>query len=245
MPETDHPNVAIVTGGSSGVGRATAPLLAAAGYHVALAARSADKLEQAAEETRAAAAEGVKVLAIPTDVTDHDAVNRLVEATVESFGGVTALCNVAGHAPLGPIQSITSDEWSKCIDVNLSSVIYTTQAVWKPMRKTGGTIVNVSSMASIDPFKGFAMYAAAKIGVNMFTKATADEGARPGIKAVCLAPGAIETPMLRQNFNEKVIHPDHALDPSEFGQIIVDLVTGARDYTPGETLVVEAPKPVA
>ncbi|MEO0965486.1 MAG: SDR family oxidoreductase [Planctomycetota bacterium] len=245
MPETNPPNAAIVTGGSSGVGRATAPLLAAAGYHVALAARSADKLEQAAEETRAAAAEGVQVLAIPTDVTDHDAVTALVDRTVAELGGVTALCNVAGHAPLGPIPSITSDEWQKCIDANLSSVIFTTQAVWKPMQKTGGTIVNVSSMSSIDPFKGFAMYAAAKIGVNMFTKCTAEEGARRGIKAVCLAPGAIETPMLRQNFNEKVIHPDHALDPAEFGQIIVDLVLGARDYNPGETLVVEAPKPVA
>ncbi|MEM9252530.1 MAG: SDR family oxidoreductase [Planctomycetota bacterium] len=244
MPETDSLNVAIVTGGSSGVGRATAPLLAAAGYHVALAARSADKLEQAVDEARAAAADGVRVIAVPTDLTDQDAVTALVDRAVAELGGVTALCNVAGHAPLGPIQSITADEWRKCVDINLTSVVYTTQAVWKPMRKTGGTIVNVSSMSSIDPFKGFSMYAAAKIGVNMFTKCTADEGKRRGIKAVCLAPGAIETPMLRQNFNEKVIHPDHALAPAEFGQIIVDLVLGTRDYTPGETLVVEAPKPV-
>ncbi|MEO0588887.1 MAG: SDR family NAD(P)-dependent oxidoreductase, partial [Planctomycetota bacterium] len=182
MPDNAPHKVAIVTGASSGVGRATAKLLAAAGYHVAAAARSEDKLQAAADDARAAAPDGINVLAIPTDITDPASVQALVDQTVDQLGGVTALCNVAGQAPLGPIQSITPDAWRSCVDTNLSSVVYTTQAVWKPMRKTGGTIVNVSSMASVDPFKGFAMYAAAKVGVNLFTKCTADEGTKLHIK---------------------------------------------------------------
>jgi len=241
MPDNDSPHVAIVTGASSGVGRQTARRLAAAGYHVALAARSKDKLDEAVKEAKADAAEGVNVIAVHTDVTDADAVANLVETTVEKLGGLTALCNCAGYAPLCPIQAIKPDDWQQCIQVNLSSIVYTTQAAWKPLKSNGGTIVNVSSMASIDPFKGFAMYAAAKVGVNMFTKATADEGNKAGIKAVCLAPGAIETPMLRSNFSEKAIPKKNALDPGEFAQIIVDLVTGDRDFEPGETLVVESP----
>jgi NAD(P)-dependent dehydrogenase (short-subunit alcohol dehydrogenase family) len=241
MPEHDSPPVAIVTGGSSGVGRQTGRLLAAAGYAVALAARSEDKLDEAVAEAQADAADGARVIAVPTDVTDPDAVDRLIERVIDELGGLHALCNVAGDAPLCPIHAIEPDAWRRCVDVNLSAIVYTTRAAWEPLKKQGGTIVNVSSMASIDPFKGFAMYAAAKVGVNMFTKATADEGSNAGIKAVCLAPGAIETPMLRANFSENAIPRANALDPADLAQIIVDLITGARDYQSGETLVVESP----
>jgi len=134
---------------------------------------------------------------------------------------------------------------SQVIDTNLTSVVHLTAAVWPHLRKSdehaGGVIVNVSSMASFDPFPGFALYAAAKIGVNMFTLCTGREGAEHGIRAVCIAPGAVETSMLRGLFDESVIPPDKALSPDAVAACIADCITGRRDYESGETIEFASP----
>ena len=161
---------------------------------------------------------------------------------METFGRIDALANVAGSAPLQPIPRIKDADLDECLAVNLKSVIYTTRAVWPAFKQQkSGAIVNVSSMASVDPFTGFNMYAAAKAGVNLFTKATADEGKRLGIRAFAVAPGAIETPMLRANFPAKVIPEANALDPILVAGVIRDLLTGARTAEPGETLLLPSP----
>ena len=132
-----------------------------------------------------------------------------------------------------------------CIAVNLKSVIYLTRAVWPTFKAQkdagGGAICNVSSMATKDPFPGFNVYAAAKAGVNLFTKATADEGKRINVTAAAVAPGAIETPMLRANFPEKTIPTDKTLDPLTVAGVIRDVLTGAREFEPGETIFLPSP----
>jgi NAD(P)-dependent dehydrogenase (short-subunit alcohol dehydrogenase family) len=234
--------VVVVTGAGSGVGRDTAIVLAEAGYNVVLVSRTESALQATAELARSEAAAGVEIDILPADVSQPDSAHRIVQHTLERFGRIDALANVAGAAPLMPIDRITPDAWRACIDTNLSAIVLLTAAVWPAFRKQRrGIIVNVSSMASIDPFPGFAMYAAAKIGVNLFTRCTADEGRKFGVKAVCIAPGAIETPMLRQNFNETVLPPDKCLDPMDLAAAIRDCITGARDFVSGETIVMNSP----
>ena len=233
--------VAIVTGASSGVGRSTAVMLGAAGYDVVLVGRDVKRLEEAAamvrDERRDAA-----TLTLSVDLSDAQATRAIVDRTLETFGRVDAIANVAGRAQSCPIERITDQEWRLTIDTNVSCVMHLTSAAWPAFRKqNAGVIVNVSSLASIDPFPGFAMYAPAKAALNMFTLVTAREGAAIGVKAVTIAPGAIETPMLRSLFSEKTLPTENTLDPDEVAAVIVDCVTGKRAFAVGE--VIQLPSP--
>ncbi|MEM1027245.1 MAG: SDR family oxidoreductase [Planctomycetota bacterium] len=239
---TESSKVAIVTGAGSGVGRDTAMLLAEAGYAVVLVGRTEAKLQDSIELIREEVENASELLAIPTDLTDPAAVQALIDTTVEKLGRIDALANVAGSAPLQPIERIEDNTLDACLAANLKSVIHTTRACWKTFKaQKSGVVVNVSSMASIDPFRGFNIYAAAKAGVNLFTKATADEGDRINLRAYAVAPGAIETEMLRENFSTKAIPEANALDPILVAGLIRDLITGARDAENGSTLPLPSP----
>jgi len=227
---------AIVTGAGSGVGRATAIQLAERGYRVALVARTEEKLKETQSRI------GDAAIVLPADLTDAQACHKVVSDTVEQLGQLDVLVNVAGSAPLQPIERITPDIWQQCVDINLSAVVHLTAAAFPVFRKQkSGFIANVSSMASIDPFPGFNIYAAAKVGVNLFTKATADEGQKRGINAVAIAPGAIETQMLRDNFKEKLIPKDKTLSPEQVATVLVECICGEREFEPGETLALPSP----
>lgn len=229
--------VAIVTGAAGGVGGEVATLLAAAGYDLALVGRTASTLEATRDRIAAASGE-VKVVVIPADLTDPDAAAAVVERTVIELGRLDALANIAGVVKSVPIARTDYATWRTVIDGNLTSLVMLTAAAMPHLKKSGegATVVNVSSMASIDPYPGLAMYAAAKAGVNLFTLATGREMAAFGGRAMCIAPGAIETPMLRGIFNEKAVPPDAAMDPAEVAQAIVDCLTGERGFDNGETI---------
>ncbi len=231
---------AIVTGASSGIGRAACLLLAREGFNLALVARRRDQLDATAAEAKRL--NGLtRCLVLPIDLRDEQAVGALVVKAEAEFGRVHALVNVAGSAPLLPIERVTP-EIGDCLDANLSYVVAMTAAAWPMFRRQGGgMIVNVSSMASIDPFEGFAIYAAAKAGLNMFTLATGREGQSIGVRAVAIAPGCVETPMLRQNFGTDVVPPNQALAPESVAKVIVDCVVGRRAFKPGETILVPSP----
>lgn len=238
----DATKTAIVTGAGSGIGLAVASQLASAGFNVALAGRTTSKLKAAAaaiQDERDVPAE--RLLVAPADIADADACARLVAQAVETFGRLDALVNVAGYAAQVAIDRIDEAEWRRMIDTNLTSVVLLTAAAWPHLKKQGGVIVNVSSMASIDPFPQFAMYAAAKAGVNLFTHCTAVEGKPLGIRAVAVAPGAVETGMLRAMFSEKMLPADKTLDPTEVAAVICDCITGNRAFEPGETIQLPSP----
>lgn len=233
---------AIVTGAGSGVGRATALALAAAGYNVTLVARRAETLAETARLIAAQQGNAARALPLAADLADPAACGTIVARTLTAFGRLDAIANVAGYAQSCPIEKITPEEWRKTIDTNLSYVMYLTAAAWPTFKEQRrGIIVNVSSMASFDPFPGFAMYAPAKAALNMFTLITAREGGPLGIRAVAVAPGAIETPMLRALFNEKILPMDKTLTPDSVAAVIRDCVTGARAFTPGETIAFPSP----
>jgi len=240
MP-TDEQPVAIITGAGSGVGRALALILAKSGYRVALAARTEADLEHTAALIREQTPDA-QTLVVPTDVGEPAAAQTLVDAAVGHFGRVDALANVAGSAPLQPIPRITDDGLRQTLAVNFESVVYLTRACWPIFkRQNSGVVANVSSKASVDPFTGFNMYGAAKAAVNLFTRATADEGKRIGVKAYCIAPGAIETGMLRAAFSEKILPHEKTLAPEEVAQAVADCITGESTVENGETFVMDSP----
>jgi len=233
--------IAVITGAGSGVGRDLAILLAEAGYACVLAARTRSQLDETASLIGSELPDA-RTLVVPTDVADAQQCASLVQQTLDTFGRVDALANVAGYAPLQPIPKISDDGLRQVFAINFDSVVYLTRACWPVFQQQKyGVVCNVSSMGAFDPFTGFNIYGAAKAAVNIFTKATADEGRKIGVKAYAIAPGAIETPMLRANFGEKLIPASKTLDPAQVASAIRDCLTGATDIKSGETRQMPSP----
>lgn len=234
MNESETP-VVIITGAGSGVGRGLALLMAESGYACVLAARTKSALESTAALI-AAEHPAAQTLVMPTNVSDSAQVQALIDAALEAFGRIDALANIAGYAPLQPIPRIEDETLRKVTAVNFDAVVYATRAVWPTFKaQKSGVVCNVSSMGAFDPFTGFNIYGAAKAAVNIFTKATADEGKRLNVNAYAIAPGAIETPMLRANFSEKAIPAEGTLDPMDVATAIRDCLMGKTDTKSGET----------
>jgi NAD(P)-dependent dehydrogenase (short-subunit alcohol dehydrogenase family) len=234
-------STAIVTGAGTGIGRATALRLAKKGFAIALVGRTAATLEAVAKEIRSLGGES---MAVAADVSAWEAVERLVREVVERWGRIDILVNAAGFAPSVPLAELDPKLWHEILNVNLSSTFYTTRAVWPVMQrqhaanKSTGVIVNISSMAAKDPFPGLGAYAVAKIGVNMLTLASAREGDAAGIRVVAIAPGAVETQMLRKLVDEKSLGREQVLDPDDIAAAVVDAVDGSLRYSSGETIYV-------
>ena len=137
--------VAVVTGASSGIGEATALMLAEAGAKVTIAARREEKLNALKEKIEK---DGVSALVVPTDVTDKDAVEKMIRETKEKFGSVDILINNAGIMPLSFMKNLKTDEWEKMVDVNIKGVLNTIGATLPIMQEQkNGHIINISSVA--------------------------------------------------------------------------------------------------
>lgn len=234
----DERQVAIVSGAGSGVGRSCVRLLSEAGWRVVLVGRTESKLIQVAEEFALTDA-----MVMDTDVSDFEAVEDLMEDVGSQMGRLDAILNVAGYVSQTEIKDMTPKVWCDTIDINLSAVMYMVRFGWDLLAKQGGVVGNVSSMASVDPFPGFAGYAAAKVGVNMLTTMIAREGEAVGIKSVGVAPGAVETAMLRGMFDEEMIPGDQTLSPDQVAELLVSCVTGEREYENGRTMTIQAGDP--
>jgi NAD(P)-dependent dehydrogenase (short-subunit alcohol dehydrogenase family) len=225
--------VSVVTGGGSGVGLATALSRGRSGGRVVICGRDARKLEAARRrilDHGAAACESVTL-----DLANAEGPDRLVELAADRFGRIDLLVNSAAVAPRAHFTSITDASFDDCLAVNVAAVFRTTRAVWPVMeRQGGGVIVNVSSLASIDPYPGFEVYGASKAWVNLFTEATAREGVRINIFVFALCLGAVETPMLRRAFPE--FAADQTLDPNAVAEFIERLCDPAMQHASGQSL---------
>lgn len=223
---------AIITGAGRGIGRATAVRLAADGCRLALVSRSAGELAETARLCGGA-------LVTPADVCDPDAVGSVVRRAEREFGRVDALVHCAGLAPLRPIDQLTPDLWRATIDTNLSAAYYFCRLLWPLWRKQGGaTAVLVSSEAARDPFNGFAAYGAAKAGLNVFGLALAREGAAIGVRVHTVAPGAVETAMLRALMTPEQYPAEKTLGPADVADVIAQCVRGELRYASGEVIYV-------
>jgi NADP-dependent 3-hydroxy acid dehydrogenase YdfG len=182
--------VIIITGASSGLGEATARLLAAHGAKVMLTARREDKLEKIAASIKD---DGGTASFRVVDVTDRDAVKELAEATKKEFGSVDVLVNNAGLMPLSPIDALKTDEWEQMVDVNIKGVLNGIAAVLPMMREQkSGHIINLSSVAGHKVFPGGAVYCATKFAVRAISEGIRLES-RGEIRATNISPGAVDT----------------------------------------------------
>jgi len=180
----------IITGGSEGVGAATARAFANAGANLLLVARTRRKLEAIAEELRSR----TKVEIVPMDVADADACSNLLRKAEYEFGAVHILVNNAGYHQRGPVETVAADDLGKMIDVNLKAPIVLSRMAIPYLREAGeGAIVNVGSLAGRTPVPDAAAYSASKSGLRAFTYALAEELKGSGIKLAVLSPGPIST----------------------------------------------------
>lgn len=222
--------VCLITGAGRGIGAATAEELDRLGWRLALISRTASELQSVC-------ARCADAISIEADVTRSTEVQRAVEAAMAAFGRIDAAVNCAGSAPLAPIETTTDEQFREAIDANLAHVFYVTRALWPHFkRQKSGCIVNLSSFSSRDPFNGFGAYAAAKAGINLFSLVASREGAADGIRVHVVAPGAVETQMLRQNFSENVLPAGKTLAPSAVAKVIAQIVAGDLACTSGEII---------
>jgi NAD(P)-dependent dehydrogenase (short-subunit alcohol dehydrogenase family) len=222
--------VALITGASRGIGRATVLELHARRYRVVAVARSESALNDLVRERAG-------MLALPADVTDVDQVDRIVSRTVDHFGRLDAVIHCAGLAPQVSVEQMSPAQWREVIDTNLSAAFYLARASWPVFRRqNSGVIVNLSSLAARDPFPGFAAYASAKAGLHLLGLVMAREGQAIGVRVHTLALGAVETEMFRAIMTEARFGRDKTLDPADVARTIAACVTGELRYTSGEVI---------
>ncbi|MBL8880198.1 MAG: SDR family oxidoreductase [Phycisphaerales bacterium] len=221
----------VITGASRGIGLATAVRFARSGYNVVGVARTEAALDQARKKIEPL---GAKWLGVAADLSEPNSAKSCVEATVRHFGGIDVLVNNAGIAPLAKITDMNDRSYSECVELNCGSVFRMTRASWDVLAAARGTIVNVSSVASTDPFPGFAVYGACKAWVNVFTKACAEEGRPLGIRVVGVAPGAVETEMLRQHF--PAFPTEQTLGADDVAAMVEAVTHDAFQYATGHTV---------
>jgi 3-oxoacyl-[acyl-carrier protein] reductase len=195
--------VALVTGGSRGLGRAIALDLAAQGHDVAVTARSHADAQAAADVIVRAHPSG-RAHAVPLEVTDAASVARAVAVVADALGPITVLVNNAGIQRLGGVLEQTEADWNAVIGTNLTGAFLVAQAVARRMveQGSGGSIVNIASAAGLIPFAGRPAYAAAKAGLIMLTRSFALELAPHRIRVNAVAPTFVETDLGRQTLDQ-------------------------------------------
>ncbi|MCB0217024.1 MAG: 3-oxoacyl-[acyl-carrier-protein] reductase [Caldilineae bacterium] len=184
--------VALVTGSSRGIGRAIAERLAADGFAVVVNCRS--RVEEAEAVVAGIEAAGGRAIAVQADVTQGDAVLRLVETAIERFGRLDLLVNNAGITRDGLLMRMKDEDWDLVLETNLRSVFLVSRAVLRPMmRQRAGRIVNITSISGLGGNAGQCNYSAAKAGIVGFTKSLAKEAGSRGITVNAVAPGYVPT----------------------------------------------------
>ncbi|BBD54255.1 SDR family oxidoreductase [Planktothrix agardhii] len=184
---------ALITGASSGIGRATAIAFAKAGIDIALVSRQKDRLESVAKEARNL---GVEAKAFPLDLAKVEQVHTQIDSIVAAFGSVNILVNNAGMGYTGDLIETSLADWQKVIDLNLTSVFQCIKGVLPGMRDQGsGTIINVVSIAGLQVFPNWGAYCVSKFGLMALSKTLNIEERANGIRVTALCPGSVNTPI--------------------------------------------------
>jgi NAD(P)-dependent dehydrogenase (short-subunit alcohol dehydrogenase family) len=187
--------VAVITGGGTGIGLATARLFAQSGYYVIITGRDAKRLKRAADNI---SKKNGQVTAIACDVRDPASVNRLFSEIGKRHASIDVLVNNAGVAhTLAPVDQLPVETWKDVIDTNLTGMFLITRAAL-PLMRAGGTIVNNLSVAAVQPFAGMSAYNASKYGALGFTHALREDLRKRGIRVLALLPGATDTEIWSQ-----------------------------------------------
>ena len=210
--------VVIITGASEGIGLATARIFSAEGSIVVLAARSADRLNELADELHR---QGRKALPLPTDMRQPDAVNRLIETAFRQYGRIDVLINNAGQAASGTVAEIDPDDFRKILELNVFGALSAIQAVIPKMRNGGGgLIINISSMVTKMHLPGLSAYAASKAALNMLSETARVELAPENIRVVTVYPRITATDFGKHSLGNRRAHETQRAEAPK--NVIVD-----------------------
>ena len=240
---------AIITGGTSGIGRATGLLFAREGARIVLVGRDKPKGDSALEEIRK---EGGEAIFVSADVSKSSEVKRIVEAAIQKYGRIDILFNNAGVNPTGTAENTSEEVWDRVIGINLTGVFLCSKYVIPHMLKQGrGVIINTGSANSFMAWENEVAYDASKGGVLMFTKATALDYAKKNIRVNCICPGLIITPLVQKMWDEspdakkaeeQMIkkHPmKRAGLPAEIARVALFLASDDSSYITGAAIPVD------
>ena len=236
--------VALVTGGSRGIGRAIVEELSGSGYHVAFTYRSGEK--EAADLTRSLSEQGISVLSVPADVRDYERAGEVVKEVGSRFGPIDLLVNNAGIKRDAALFRMKPEDWQEVIDTNLGGMFNYSQTVIYGMIKRGsGAIINIGSVSAKMGLPGQTNYAASKAGMIGFTRSLSKEVARFNIRVNAVAPGFIQTEML-DDLPEKARKKMSAQipmgspgSPGDVAQAVVFLAGEGSHYITGQVLQVD------
>jgi NAD(P)-dependent dehydrogenase (short-subunit alcohol dehydrogenase family) len=208
--------VAVVTGGSRGIGYSIAEAFIAEGVSVVITGRDAAALESAVAKL------GPKAHGARADVRDPAQATAAVDKAVERFGGLDILINNAGVGVFSPVAEMTADQWRQVIETNMGGVFFCCHAALPHLRRRGGGwIINISSLAAKNPFVGGAAYCASKAGLNAFTEALMQEVRYDNIRVSSVMPGSVAT-----GFGGRGAagHEDWKIAPEDVAELVVDLL---------------------
>jgi len=219
--------VALVTGGSRGIGLAIAQALVAEGVHVAVTGRSEGPLSAARPLIEKAGPGSVETL--KADVRRYDDVERATRATVERFGGLDILINNAGVGIFADVADMTPVQWAEIIDTNLTGVFNACHTALPHLRRRGGGfIVNISSLAGKNAFTGGAAYCASKAGLNAFSEALMQEVRYDNIRVAYVMPGSVATGFT----GDPSRGADWKIAPEDVAEVVIDLLRHNRRSLP-------------
>jgi NAD(P)-dependent dehydrogenase (short-subunit alcohol dehydrogenase family) len=236
----------IVTGASSGIGRATAELLLRAGAQVALVARSRSALDRVA-----GSAEGGRAYVIAADLSREEQAESAVAAAVEAMGGLDVLVNAAGIIRSGRIEDTSLGQWDDMMNINLRSVFHLMKLAAPHLERTGGNIVNVSSVTGLRSFPGVIAYCVSKAGLDQLTRCAALELAPRGVRVNAVNPGVVVSNLHRAGGmteeayaafleHSKATHPlGRVGSPEEVAELILFLASDRARWITGVTVSID------
>ncbi len=236
--------VAVVTGGSRGIGRGIAELLAERGAAVAIAFR--EREDAACDVVNAIAGCGGRAWAAPCDVSDHGSVNAFFEGAAAALGPVDILVNNAGVTADAHLVMLDPARWQRVLRTNLDGPYYCARAVIRGMlQRRSGRIINISSPSAVMPLAGQANYAASKAGLEGFTRALSRDVAERGVLVNAVSPGLVETEMLTSMQNKiressiAAIPMGRAGSVREVAEVVAFLASDAASYITGQVIAVD------
>ena len=222
-------SVAIVTGASQGIGRATALRLAQDFSAVVLAARNADALKEAAAEAKAV---GAEPLVFDLDLSKKESAEALVKGTLDRFGSIDALVNIAGAVPQINLFEMTDEQWQSGMELKFHGARRLTILAWDALKASKGSVVLISGSAALDPQPGFAAVAAINAAIIALAKAFAEQGIKDGVQVNSVVPGAVMTGR-RRSFMEKWA-PEHGMTVEQATKAFPEKAGISRYGTPEE-----------
>ena len=235
---TTAPRTMIVTGGGTGIGRAIVQMLSARGDHVVTCGRREGPLRETADSC---SEHPGRVFTVVADLALAGEERRVVEAAMGSTGRIDAVVNNAARTWPVSFPDWDEEELDHVLQVNLRGPVRLVKCAWWALSRSGGVVVNLSSLAVLMPFPGNGAYGLSKSAVDGFTRSIHVEAADSGVRAFSIAPGAVETEMLRTIVDESMVPPEKAMHPDEIASLVLECLDGQRDAQAGQTLLAAIP----